>query len=169
MIRPFATRPRKGYPSRVVVQRRKVSDLMNPDVVCVRPEATVAEARELLAARGVSGAPVVDDAGMPIGVVSQSDLVRHGTRRVTAGESGRFYSDMEEFQDLADVPIDRSQTPVREVMTPHVYGVSRDTGVAQAASIMREQKIHRLLVTERGRLVGVISSLDLLAVLVENG
>ena len=140
---------------------------MNPDVVCLAPETTVAEAQKLLAARGVSGAPVVDAHGRAIGVISQSDLVRHQARRVTAGESGRFYSDMDEYQDIADLPVDRSQAPVRELMSAHVYSVTRDTGAASAASIMRDRHIHRLLVTERGRLVGVITSLDLLLVVVE--
>lgn len=150
-------------------QRRKVSELMNPDVVCLSPETTVAEAQRLLAARSVSGAPVVDGSGQPIGVISQSDLVRHQARRVTAGESGRFYSDMDEYSDIADLPVDRSRTPVRDLMTPHVYSVSRDTGAAAAASIMRDRRIHRLIVTERGRLVGVVTSLDLLMVVVEHG
>ena len=149
--------------------RRRVSELMNPDVVCLAPEMTVAEAQKLLAARGVSGAPVVDGHGQAIGVISQSDLVRHQARRVTAGQSGRFYSDMEEYQDIAELPVDLSQTPIRELMSAHVFSVTRDTGVAAAASIMRDRHIHRLLVTERGRLVGVVSSLDLLMVVVENG
>jgi CBS domain-containing protein len=149
--------------------RRKVSELMNPNVVCLMPDATVADAQKLLSERGVSGAPVVDADGHPLGVVSQSDLVRHQARRVTAEESGRFYSDTDEYEDIKEQVIDRSQTPVGDVMTPHAFSVTRDTSAAAAASIMRERHIHRLLVTERGRLVGVVSSLDLLLVVVEQG
>ncbi len=149
--------------------QRRVSELMNPSVVCLTPEMTVADAQKLLAARGVSGAPVVDASGQPVGVVSQSDLVRHQARRMTAAQTGRFYSDVDDYQDLADLPVDRSHTPVGELMTPHVHSVSRDTSAAVAASVMRDRRIHRLIVTERGRLVGVISSLDLLRVVVENG
>lgn len=161
--------PGTGTRSGVSPPIRKVSELMNPDVVCLRPEMTVAEAQKLLSERGVSGAPVVDGSGQPVGVVSQSDLVRHQSRRVTAGESGRFYSDVEEFQDIAEIPVDRSKTPVGELMSAKVYSVTRDTGVAQAASTMRERRIHRLIVTERGRLVGVVTSLDLLRVVAELG
>ena len=149
--------------------QRKVSELMSPSVVCLTPEMTVADAQSLLASRRVSGAPVVDGSGHAIGVISQSDLVRHQTQRMSAGQAGRFYSDMDEYQDIADLPVDRSQTPVRELMTPHVYGVNRNDSAATAASIMRERRIHRLLVTERGRLIGVVSSLDLLAVVIEGG
>jgi CBS domain-containing protein len=149
--------------------RRKVSELMNPDVVCLRPEMTVAEAQKLLADRSVSGAPVVDASGQPIGVISQSDLVRRQAHRVTAEQSGRFYSDVEEYQDIKELSVDQSQTSISELMSARVYSVTRDTGVAAAASIMRERHIHRLLVTERGRLVGVVTSLDLLMVVVEAG
>lgn len=142
---------------------------MNPNVICLGPDMTLQEAEKILADRRVSGAPVVDDAGAPLGVVSLSDLVRHQSRRPTAGGSGRFYTDVEDYQDIADLPVDVSQTPVRELMSRDVYSVNRDTGVAQAASIMRSRRIHRLLVTDRGRLVGVVTSLDLLLVVEEAG
>ena len=149
-------------------KKRRVAELMNPDVVCVRPEASVAEAARLLAERGVTGAPVVDEAGGLLGVISQTDLVRHSTRHVTAGESGRFFTDMDEFQDLAAVPANLSDTPVSQVMRKQVYTVHRDASAAVAANIMRERKVHRLLVTERGRLVGVVGALDLLRVVEES-
>jgi len=150
-------------------QKRTVAELMTPDVVCLAPETTVREAEQLLVRRRVSGAPVVDAGGRPIGVVSHRDLVKHQAERATAGASGRFYSDVEDYQEIADVRIDRSDTPVSELMSEEVFSVTRDTGVSVAASIMRERRIHRLLVTERGRLVGVVTSLDLLRVVEEQG
>ncbi len=149
------------------MRKRTVAELMNPDVVCARPGMTVKEVEQLLASRGVGGAPVVDDAGRVLGVVSQSDLVRRRSQRVTAEESGHFFTDVDEYRDIASVPMDLSQTPIEEVMNTEVRCVTRDTGVAVAANIMRERRIHRLLVTERGCLVGVVSSLDLLRVVEE--
>ena len=67
------------------------------------------------------------------------------------------------------LPFDRSSTPVSELMSPEVYSVTRETGVAVAANIMRERRIHRLLVTDRGRLVGIVTSLDLLRIVEERG
>jgi CBS domain-containing protein len=149
-------------------KKRRVGELMNPDVVCVPPDATAAEAARLLAERGVTGAPVVDEAGALLGVVSQTDLVRHASRALTAGESGAFFTDMDEFRDLATLPADLGSTPVSEVMRKQVYTVHRDASAAVAANIMRERKVHRLLVTERGRLVGVVGALDLLRVVEES-
>jgi CBS domain-containing protein len=147
--------------------RRTVGELMNPDVVTLRPDMTVPEAQELLAARSVSGAPVVDAAGRLLGVVSQNDLVRSAAHPDTAGHKGMFFTSDEDFEDLADTPAPPSSTRVRDVMSRRAYHVSRDTGVAIAANIMRERRIHRLLVTDRGVLVGVVTSLDLLRVVEE--
>ena len=52
-------------------------------------------------------------------------------------------------------------------MSPRAYTVTRDASTAVAANIMRERKIHRLLVVEKNRLVGVVTSLDLMRVVEE--
>jgi len=140
---------------------------MNPDVVCARPGMAVAEVRNLLATRGISGAPVVDDSGRILGVVSQSDLVRQIDRQTTMGESGGFFTNMNEYRDLAHLPRDVSDAPVETVMSTEVYTVSGDSSPAAGASIMRERQIHRLFVTDQGLLVGVVTSLDLLRIVEE--
>ena len=149
------------------MQRRVVSDFMNPDVVTLRPEMTVRESEQRLATRRVSGAPVVDGYGRVLGVISQNDLVRHQAEETTATEAGRFFTDVDTYRDLAQLPVGRSTTPIEKLMTRRVYHVSRDTGVAVAANIMRERRIHRLLVTDRSVLVGIVSSLDLLRLVEE--
>lgn len=147
---------------------RSISELMNPDVVSARPGMSVAEVRNLLATRGISGAPVVDESGCILGVVSQSDLVRRTDPPTTEGESGRFFTNMNEYRDLANLPRDLSDAPVESVMSKEVYTVPGDASAAVGASIMRERKVHRLLVTDQGALVGVVTSLDLLRVVEES-
>lgn len=151
----------------MAVRPRRVFELMNPDVVSLRPEQTVTEAQQLLSSRSVSGAPVVDDSGRVVGVVSQNDLVRSATHPDTAEKAGQFFSSIEDYADLGATPVGPSSQHVSDVMSKRVYSVNRDTGVAVAANIMRERRIHRLLVTDRGVLVGVLSSLDLLRVVEE--
>jgi CBS domain-containing protein len=141
---------------------------MNPNVVCARPDMSVAEVAEMLAKRRVGGAPVVDDSGRVLGVITQNDIVRHGARHLTVGEAGRFESDVEAYRDLAQLPADLSSTPVEKVMSTPVYSVSRDSSVAVAANIMRERRVHRVVVTENGRLVGMLSVLDLMRVVEES-
>jgi CBS domain-containing protein len=151
----------------MTVRPRRVFELMNPDVVSLRPDHTVTEAQEILAARSVSGAPVVDESGRVLGVVSQNDLVRKATHPDTAEKAGQFFSSVEDYADIGATPVPPSSQHVSEIMSKRVFSVSRDTGVAVAANIMRERRIHRLLVTDRGVLVGVLSSLDLLRVVEE--
>ena len=151
----------------MAVRPRRVFELMNPDVVTLRPDHTLADAQEILASKSVSGAPVVDASGRVLGVVSQNDLVRKAAHPDTVAQAGQFFSSVAEYADLAATPVAPSTQLVSEVMTPRVYSVNRDTGVAVAANIMRERRIHRLLVTDKGVLVGVLSSLDLLRVVEE--
>jgi CBS domain-containing protein len=146
----------------------RVADLMNPNVVCVRPDMTLRDAERLLGERRVTGAPVVDDAGQPIGVISQHDLIVHQAERTTAGASGRFYTDVDDYRDIAGQPIDVGTTRVSELMSEDVVSVERETSAAEAARLMQARRIHRLLVTNRGLLVGIVSSLDLLAAVADD-
>lgn len=151
----------------MAIRPRRVLELMNPDVVSLRPEHSVVEAQEILSSKSVSGAPVVDDTGRVVGVVSQNDLVRRTAHPDTAEHAGQFFSSVEDYADLGETPVPPGSVRVSDVMSTRVFSVNRDTGVAVAANIMRERRIHRLLVTDRGVLVGIVSSLDLLRVVEE--
>jgi len=142
---------------------------MNPDVVCVEPQMAAGAALDLLLARGVTDAPVVRDDGRIIGIVSQPALVRHVEARSTVSETGRFFTDDESYRDVGQMADHRTQTPVEKIMSTEVHPVTRETGVAVAANIMRERRLHRLFVTDGGKLVGVITSLDLLRIVEELG
>src|SRR3954453_8006906 len=56
---------------------RKAADLMTPNPMSIRQSATVSEAATFLAGRGISAAPVIDEAGRPVGVVSSTDILIH--------------------------------------------------------------------------------------------
>lgn len=147
--------------------QRRIGELMHPKVICLSPDATVREAEALLSAQHVGGAPVVDPEGRILGIVSQNDLARHVSRRVTEAEAGRFYTDEDDFQEIGGQATDLGTTPVAKVMSRRVWSVGRDDAAAAAAQLMREHRIHRVLVTEEGRLAGILTSLDLLQVVAE--
>jgi CBS domain-containing protein len=136
---------------RLVLPEKKAAELMTPSPVSIRGDATVREAIELLTRRGISGAPVIDEAGRPVGVVSRGDILVHD--REAAGNAG--------------APRGEVASRVRDIMTPVVFCVSPEAPASRVVREMVELKVHRLFVVDDlGTLVGVITVLDLLRHLV---
>jgi CBS-domain-containing membrane protein len=147
------------------------ADLMMPNPVSLRAEATVLEAIALLTDKGFSAAPVIDEAGRPVGVVSRADIIVHDREKqeylipVPEEEepphAGRRRPRHEGYQI---VNVDR--TAVRDIMTPIVFSVRPDTPAGRVVDEMLSLKVHRLFVVdEAGILVGVISTMDVLGCL----
>ena len=87
----------------------------------------------------------------------------------TASETGRFFTDDDEYRDIGETSDSRTSTPVEKLMTTDMHPVTRETGVAVAANLMREFQLHRLFITDHGKLIGVITSLDLMRIVEELG
>jgi CBS domain-containing protein len=122
------------------------ADLMSRDLVALPQDLPMPKAAELLARRGVSGAPVLDAAGRCVGVLSATDFFDD----VAAGGSGGVPADTVAEHMTADPVMAPAATPVRDL-----------------ARMMLDADIHRVIIvdTER-RPVGIVSSTDLLAALV---
>lgn len=148
---------------------RPVRDVMRSDVVTLRPDQTAREAEQVLARRRVSGAPVVDAEGHVLGVVSQSDLVRFDADPPSVTAAGTFFSDVEEYRDLGAMPADEGQVRVESLMSRSVIAVAPEAPLTEVARLLRERRVHRVLVTEDGRLRGIVSALDLLVAIEEAG
>jgi CBS domain-containing protein len=145
----------------------RAADLMMPDPVSLRADASIKEAIALLIDRGFSGAPVIDDAGRPIGVLTRSDILVHDREKPT--NTSEYY----ERADLVTPAGERlgagfhaqsvDTTTVRDVMTPAVFAVAPDAAASEVVHEMLALKVHRLFVVDNaGVLVGVVSALDVL-------
>jgi len=152
-------------------------DIMNARVLSVRDDMAVSDLAAFLLDNELSGAPVRDVGGKLVGVVSVTDLARSaadGGEAVARDQSDPgFYVrgwdekwNPEEAQALR-VRGSESELTVADIMTPAVYTVPEDTPVSDLAEIMIDSHIHRLLVTREGDVVGIVSSTDLLGLLVE--
>jgi CBS domain-containing protein len=114
------------------------AELMTPNPVSLRAQATVLEARELFIAKAFTAAPVIDAAGRPVGVLSQSDIMVH-----QAGPDGG------------------DQATVEDLMTPAVFGVSPETPACEVVESLLALRVHHLYVLDaEGVLIGVIGALD---------
>ena len=123
----------------------RVADLMQRQVKTVGGDTSIAEAVVSMADAHVSGMPVVDAAGKVIGVLSTTDVL------AAEAEAG----DVEARQTLFE------NTSVRDIMTPRPYTVAPDEDVREAARQMLYADVHRLFVAEGDKVVGIISTTDI--------
>ncbi len=149
------------------------ADLMTPDPVSLRETATIGEAARFLTERGISAAPVINVAGAPVGVLSQTDLVVHAREKIDSLLNSKEY--VEDFSEFAEVPgeprgvwserrVERvdDKARVRDLMTPTVFTVRLDAPAAQVVEDMLALRVHRLFVVDGGVLVGVVTATDVL-------
>lgn len=144
-----------------------VSKVMSKDVTCVRPDVGLDELCTLFLSRGVSGVPVVDANGAPIGMVSKTDLIRAQREQDDLQEidMGSARSPMSDEIDLAAGYriVSPSLRTVGEIMTPVVLKLHESSNVGQAASLMAFDGVHRIpIVSDSGHVVGILSSMDIL-------
>jgi predicted transcriptional regulator len=129
--------PRAPEVRRTRLEDLRVCDLMTPNPVSVRHGVTIREAAVFLAERRIGAAPVVNDAGRAVGVLSRTDVLL----AVNAGLDG---------------------APVREVMSPGVIAVQANADALQASEIMTRCMVRRVFVVDdEGVPVGVVSAADL--------
>ncbi len=111
-----------------------VDELMVPSVIVGQECNSVGEVRELMETKGIHALPIVSGDGQAVGIVTSTDI-------------------------LGDEPADM---PVSELMSTKVYTVPRYDGVHIAARVMRNHRLHHVVVTEEKKVVGIVSSFDLL-------
>ncbi len=145
-------------------------DLMTVKVVTLHPSLSARDAWESLVESRVSGAPVVDDAGKLIGVLSLNDLARCAfTQEFNPSKASSFYEALTYDEGagalIEESPDKLSTSTVEQLMNPYVITVSPNDTAAQVAVLMRERLIHRVIVTDNGKVVGLISALDLLTLI----
>lgn len=138
---------------RLVLGATRAAELMSPRVVSIRADATVAEALALLTQRSFNAAPVIEESGRPVGVVSRADILIH-SREQTPLE-----------RKLPAVPRTEADDPtrVRDIMTPAVFSVRPETEASRVIEQMLTFNVHQLFVVDDSEsLIGVISTLDVL-------
>jgi CBS domain-containing protein len=123
----------------LILRVRTAAEMMTPNPVSIRQNATVTEAATFLTSRGISAAPVIDEAGRPVGVVSRSDILL----QCHTPSVGR--------------------TPAYALMTPAVFCVGPDASAREVVETMVDLGVRRLFVVDdSGVLIGVISAVDVL-------
>jgi len=141
----------------------KAKDIMTRDVVTVTKEMTIEELARLFARHAISGAPVVDEEGGLIGIVTENDLIKMEQRLhiptvitildavIYLGSSKKFEEDIKRM----------AATKVADIYKKDVVTVSENATLQEVATIMSEKNIHHLPVIKKGKIVGIIGKKDI--------
>ncbi len=185
-----AAGPVRARRSRV---RLRAKDLMTPRPITVPAEMSIGDLCDLFQENNINGAPVVDEDGRLVGVVTQEDIVygamgdmasdpiagaaappgkRKGRREkpliallrrqrlAAVPESGPAPGERPFWTDLAK-PRGPLASPVRSIMTSPAISADEDTPVSDLCRIMWNLRIHRVPIVRKGKVTGLVSSMDL--------
>jgi CBS domain-containing protein len=144
-----------------------VTEIMSTDVLAFHRDTPLEDALAGLSGRGISGAPVVDDAGRLVGLLDDTDLLLSESRvhAPTAIEILGAYiplpSALDRFREEIQHALART---VGELMDDHPPAVLTDATIEDVATVMVERQVSRVpVVDEDRRVVGIVSRGDLVA------
>jgi CBS domain-containing protein len=143
------------------------ADIMTTSVKTVRPEASVTEVARLLCDNNISAAPVCDEHGQVLGMISEDDLLRP-VGRESATKRSWWLNLLAEGTDLAPSfleCISAENAPARHLMVTPVISAAPDTALPELADLLVRHHIKRLPVLRDGKLVGIVSRADLVRAL----
>ena len=144
-------------------------DAMQTRIETVSPKTTWRDLESELLSQRVGGFPVVEGERL-VGIVSRSDIVRKlDVEQVMAEQVSEFYRELDGYRDSGE-PVSATAervgarlagVTVGEIMVKAVVTVSPDQPIDEVAATLCDHKVHRVPVVDDGRLVGIITTLDL--------
>lgn len=140
------------------------ADVMVSNVISVGPGASVQDVAALLLRNHISAAPVVDEKGALLGIVSEGDLMRRsesGTERRRSPWLELFVSK----QSAAAEYVKSHSRKVTDVMTRRVVTATPETSLAELAGLLEKNAIKRVPIVKDNKVVGIVSRANLLQAL----
>lgn len=147
-------------------------DVMQTHVVALSPDDPMYVAQRLFYEEGIHGAPVVDDGGTVVGMLTSTDILRAlaEAKEVSPVDPGVYGNDLDASHGGWGIAPEDFKLRVRdaivsEYMTEDLVHVAPEMPVSALARTMRENQIHRVLVLEDGDVRGIVSTFDLVQLL----
>jgi CBS domain-containing protein len=137
-----------------------VKDIMSTDLITIKENASIRDAIKILSNNDISGLPVQDYDSILVGVVSARDIIENESSH--SFYTYPFRNDIE-LKCLEDSKF--FDNPVSTIMSKDLFTIEPDDTVAKMAKVMYEKKIHRLLVAEYDKLIGIVTTFDVLKLL----
>lgn len=143
----------------------KVEEIMHQGVMTVNHGASLQEVSSFFIQHGITGSPVVDNEGKPVGVVSMSDLTAHAAGLDKPKDSGYLKQLWHDDPPPLDNLTFDDKITVGDVMTEFLIRIDAASDVRELLELMKTARLHRIFVTDCDRLVGVVTTLDLVKLL----
>jgi CBS-domain-containing membrane protein len=147
---------------------KTAADIMTRKVITVTPATSVQELALLLTASNISGAPVLDETGRIIGIVTENDLIDqnkkvHIPTVLTILDSFIYL----ESPDKMEKEMKKmAGSTVMDICSRDIVTVAPECSLEELATIMAEQHIHTLPVVSNGKLVGIIGKKDIIKTII---
>lgn len=140
-------------------------DFMTKNVHCVNLTTTLEEIAQMVISKRISGLPILDDNGNLAGVISKTDLLTHGLEK----ELQSLLSDPEHEDDATELfdfdnllGAEPSKVTVEQVMKTNVITASKETSINEIVKLMLKHKIHRIIIVEKHKVIGIVTPMDVL-------
>ncbi|MGM0442301.1 MAG: CBS domain-containing protein [Elusimicrobiota bacterium] len=126
----------------------KAKDVMTESVITVKETQSVTEVKKILRKSSINGAPVVNDEGTIVGIITVNDLL------------DAFSCENDDRENANVVLVGSSDVKIKKYMSKNVLSVDAETHILEVFKLMNDNHIHRVVVTSGGELKGIISSTD---------
>jgi CBS domain-containing protein len=138
-------------------------DVMVRDPVTVKPSTPVNEVARLLVEHRIGGVPVVTDEGHVIGIVTETDLfLKEKGVPFSMVKLPSLFNQWVKPEQLEQLYANARTYTAADIMTQSVVTATPETEVSQIAELMMRRRIKRVPIVEEGRLVGIVTSQDLI-------
>ncbi len=141
----------------------RARDIMVTDVLTVSPDAAVKDIARLFSERKIGGAPVVDENGKLVGIVTDGDLIMqdvkiHFPHYISLLDGFILLGSTRKFEEQLRKAVGAK---IEDVMTRDVATIDPDISIEDVATLMVERNVSRLPVVEGEKLVGLVSRGDI--------
>jgi predicted transcriptional regulator len=173
----------------VTISSVKARDIMQTQVITLSPSTPIESAVETFEDLHISGAPVVDERGTIVGMLSAFDIAKSehmqgGAIQTGSGDYEGLETEGDRDDDEDDEPLSfdevilsmndfspttTGRTRVGEWMTHEIVSVGPECGLRAICRLMVKEHVHRVPVVKNGRLVGIISTLDIVRCIAREG
>ena len=133
----------------------KVKNVMSTKVIIVKPHYNMRKAAKILYANKISGAPVVNDAGKIVGILSEKDVFR--ALHPSYKEYVQNHDYLDDFEEMEKRAKNLDKKLVKNYMNRDILIVEEDTPIMKAGALMLANGFNRIPVVRDKKLVGLIS------------